>query len=441
VTRAGNGPASAGVGGQAVHDRADPEPAPSSAHRPLAWASARTAAYAAAEPLAARPVRLADALGATLAEPVRAVTPLPAFDAAAMDGYAVGSERGPWRVVGRVLAGDSGIDPIEPDEAVEIGTGAAVPKGTVAVLSYERSTRCGPDVEGAVSPDQHVRRVGEDAPGDADLVGPGALVTPPVLGLAAMVGLDRLQVRPRPRVTALLTGNELIHSGPSGHGKVRDAVGPQLPGLVGWLGGELAWSRPVPDTPAGALREAVSAAATDVVVTCGGAAHGPSDRLREVLRDLGARTVVPSVACRPGHPQHLALLPDGRWLVGLPGNPYAALVAALTLLGPLLAGLAGRPLPTLPLASLAVPAARGAGTPPGQQSGQTGGGAAYARLPGPDSTLTRLLPVRWAAGGTVEPVGRDRPANLWGAAIADALAVVRPGWTGQPVPLLALPTG
>lgn len=416
MTRAGNGPAGAGTAGRAVRDCADHEPRPSSALRPLAWASARTAAYAAAEPLSARPVRLADALGATLAEPVRAATPLPAFDCAAMDGYAVGSGRGPWRVVGRVLAGDAGVDPIEPDEAVEIGTGATVPKGTAAVLSYERSTRQGPDVEGTVLPDQHVRRVGEDAPADADLVPAGMLVSPPILGLAAMVGLDRLQVRPRPRVTALLTGNEIIHSGPSGDGKVRDAVGPQLPGLVGWLGGELAWSRPVPDTPAHALRDAVAVAGTDVVVTCGGAAHGPADRLREVLRELGARTVVPSVACRPGHPQQLALLPDGRWLVGLPGNPYAALVAALTLLGPLLAGLAGRPLPTLPLASLAVPPAT------------------------VDATLTRVLPVRWA-GGAVEPVGRDRPANLWGAAIADALAAVRPGWTGQPVPLLALPTG
>jgi molybdopterin molybdotransferase len=287
----------------------------------------------------------------------------------------------------------------------------------VAVLSYERSTPSGSDVSGEVSIDQHVRRVSEDAPGDADLVAAGVMVTPTILGLAAMVGLDRLPVRPRPRVAALLTGNEIIHSGPSGHGQVRDAVGPQLPGLIGWLGGDLIRSQAVPDTPPATLRQAVAAAAADVVVTCGGAAHGPADRLREVLRSLGARTIVPSVACRPGHPQQLAQLPDGRWLVGLPGNPYAALVAALTLLGPLLAGLAGRSLPTLPLATLAGPPPEGAGQ------------------------LTRLLPVRRAAAGTVEPVGRDRPANLWGAALADALAVVRPGWSGEPVPLLVLPTG
>jgi molybdopterin molybdotransferase len=200
---------------------------------------------------------------------------------------------------------------------------------------------------------------------------------------------------------------------------VRDAVGPQLPGLVAWLGGDLDGLEVVPDTPAEALRAAIAATTTDVVLTCGGAAHGPADRLRDVLDSLGARTVVPSVACRPGHPQQLAKLPDGRWLVGLPGNPYAALVAALTLLGPLLAGLGGRGLPVLPMARLA-------GTPPAGSN--------------PDQ-LTRLVPVRRVRGGDVEPVGRDRPANLWGAAVADSLAVIRPGWTGEPVPQLILPPG
>ncbi|WP_158713127.1 hypothetical protein [Streptomyces sp. NRRL S-1813] len=33
-----------------------------------------------------------------------------------------------------------------------------------------------------------------------------------------------------------------------------------------------------------------------------------------------------AVACRPGHPQLLAQLPDGCWILGLPGNPYAALL-------------------------------------------------------------------------------------------------------------------
>ena len=381
----------------------------------MAWASARTTAYAVAEPQAARSVPLARAGGCTLAAPLRAGTPLPAFDNSAMDGYAVGSEQGPWRIVGRVLAGEVYPNPIAPDEAVEIGTGAGIPPGAVAVLTYERADCSGDKVDGSVPPGLNVRRRGEGAPAAADLMPAGAPITPTVLGLAAMVGLDELSIRPRPTVAAVLTGSEIIHSGLSGNGKVRDGVGVQLPGLIRWLGGDLVDAEFVPDAPVDALGAALAEVTADVVVTCGSAARGPADRLRDTLRELGARVLVPSVACRPGHPQQLARLADGRWLVGLPGNPYAALVAALTLLGPLLAGLAGRNLPTLPLASLSAPKTLAS------------------------DQVTRILPARRAPGGGVELVDRERPANLWGAALADSLAVIRPNWAGDPVPQLLLP--
>jgi molybdopterin molybdotransferase len=238
-----------------------------------------------------------------------------------------------------------------------------------------------------------------------------------VLGLAAEVGLDLLRVRRPPAVAVLLTGDELVHSGGSRHGLVRDSVGPALPGWVGGLGGVTLPAAGVPDTDAATLVAVVQKAGGDVVLTSGGAGGGPKDLVTAALRELGAELVVDGVDCRPGSPARLAGLPDGRWLVSLPGYPYAALVAVLTLLGPLLAGLGGRPLPVLPTAVLA------AAPPPG-------------RTPRP---ATRVLPVRRRPDGTVEPVGRDRPGNLWGAAGADALAAVPPDWTAGPVPLLPLP--
>jgi molybdopterin molybdotransferase len=387
---------------------------------PVPWASARIAAYAAPDPLPPDTVPLADALGTTLAAPLVASASLPAFDCAAMDGYAVGSAAGPWRVVGRVLAGHGVPSPLAAGEAVEIATGAPTPAGAVAVLPHEQATVSGGVVHGEAVPGRHLRPAGEDVIAGRQLLPAGTPVTATVLGLAAAVGEDVLAVRARPRVAALLTGDELIHRGLPGHGRVRDAVGPALPGLVRWLGGEPALVLPVPDTPADQLAAAVAAADGEGVVTVGGAAHGPADRLCGTLLRLGARTVVRSVACRPGHPQRLALLPDGRWLVGLPGNPYAALVASVTLLGPLLAGLGGRPLPVLPTATFSPPS-HATHTAPGAHD------------------FARVVPVQRISGGRMEPVGHDRPGSLWGAALADALAVVPAGWAGEPVPLVALP--
>ncbi|WP_344982177.1 molybdopterin-binding protein, partial [Streptosporangium fragile] len=150
-----------------------------------------------------------------------------------------------------------------------------------------------------------------------------------------------------------------------------------------------------------------------VVVVCGASSKGPADHLRAVLARLGARVLVDGVAVRPGHPQLLARLPGGRLVVGLPGNPYAALVAALTLLAPAVRALAGEP------------------EPPRERSALAGPVRAHP-------SDTRVVAVRRSGRGAV-PVGHDRPGSLRGAALADALAVVPPGWRGEPVELVPLP--
>ena len=232
-------------------------------------------------------------------------------------------------------------------------------------------------------------------------------------GWPRVSGLDALRVRRRPRVTVLVTGDELATSGLPGAGRVRDALGPLLPGLIAWGGGVTGSPSRVADR--GSLLAAAIAAAgkADVVVVCGSSSKGAADHLREVLRDVGAELLVESVACRPGHPQLLARLTDGRLVVGLPGNPYAALVAALTLLVPAL----------------------------GAMTGRAGGHGEWAKL---DARVTahpadtRIVAVR-RAGARMVPVGHDRPGLLRGAALADALAVVPPRWRGEEVELLGLP--
>ena len=376
------------------------------------WHQARRYARAAGSPLPPVDVALCGASGSALAEPLVALSPLPAYDAAAMDGYAVAGS-GPWRIVGRILAGDRDApSPLAPGQAMEIGTGALVPAGAGAVLPYERSTRAGRTVTGEFAPGRHVRRRGEDCPAGQEVLPAGTVVGPAVLGLAASLGHDTLTVHRRPRVGMVLTGAELRDTGIPAAGQVRDAIGPMLPGLVRAAGAEPVWDTRVTDRPA-ALVDALLRPDADVLVVCGATSAGAADHLRGALDTLAARVPVRGVACRPGHPQLLAVLRDGRFVVGLPGNPYAALVAALTLLSPLLGRLAGRAEPPVLTATLAGPVT-------------------------PHERDTRLVPVT-RIGSRARTVGHDRPGSLRGAAGADALAVVPPGWAGAEVELLALP--
>jgi molybdopterin molybdotransferase len=411
----------------------------------MSWEAARVVAAGAACPLGPLPVPLPvplpEALGRRLAAPLRALVAVPGVDTAAMDGYAVAGP-GPWRIVGRVLAGGAlGEGELRAGEAVEIATGAPVPAGSASVLPYERAVAGEAWVDGPAEPGRHIRRRGEDIPEGAVVLGAGAVVTPVALGLAAALGHDELVVRPRPRVTVLVTGDEVVHEGLPGPGRVRDAIGPFLPGLVEWAGGRVVDTTRLPDGAAplrGALAALMTAgpvapgsaprsgapgsapgpggrvAAADVVAVCGASSKGPADHLRAVLGGLGAEVLVDGVAVRPGHPQLLARLPGGALVAGLPGNPFAALAASLTLLAPVLRALAGK-----------------------ATSRETSALAGEVRAHPRD---TRLVPVRRSGKGAV-PVGHDRPGSLWGAALADALAVVPPGWSGEQVELIELPLG
>ncbi|MEV6030172.1 molybdopterin molybdotransferase MoeA [Nonomuraea sp. NPDC052116] len=377
------------------------------------WVTARALAKGSATPLEPASVLLADALGGHLTAPLTALVAVPGVDVSAMDGYAVAGA-GPWRVVGRVLAGGACYgEELRPGEAVEIATGAPTPAGASAVLPYEQAAVDGARVNGAAEIGRHIRRRGEDIAEGAVVLGAGAVVTPVALGLAAALGHDELPVRPRPRVAVLITGDEVVHEGLPAPGRVRDAIGPFLPGLVAWAGGRVASTDVLPDGRE-ALRAALETGAADVVAVCGASSKGPADHLRAVLGDLGADVIVDGVAVRPGHPQLLARLPGGALVVGLPGNPFAALGAALTLLAPILRELAGIPVRT-------------------ETSALAGAVRAHPRD-------TRLVPVRRSGRGAV-PVGHDRPGSLWGAALADALAVVPPGWAGEQVELIELPPG
>jgi molybdopterin molybdotransferase len=362
------------------------------------WDEARVRAHRSAAEPAPRRVPLADAAGGVLAEPLTAPVALPTADCSAMDGYAV---RGapPWRVLGRLRAGEVAETPLELGQAYAVVTGAPLPKATEAVLPIEDALRTGDELRGNATPGRHVRRAGEECAAGDRIVDACTPVTPALLGLAAALGHDFLTVRPVPTVRALVTGDELATCGPPVPGRVRDAIGPMLPGLVAGCGGRWLGATRVPDEPARLAAE-LAAPGADLLLVSGASGPGPADHLHAVLAAAGARLLVDGVACRPGHPQTLSVLPGGVPVVGLPGNPLAALVAFLTLAVPALSGLRGHPLPELPTVPV--------------------------RGLDPHPVDHRIVPVR-LRDGVAEPVGHGGAAMLRGAAVADRLAVLDPG--------------
>jgi molybdopterin molybdotransferase len=394
----------------------------------LDWAQARSRVYEAGRAAVPEPVDLplAEADGRTLAEPLTTLTDLPAFPTSSVDGWAVRGA-GPWRIVGRVLAGGTPPPLTGDDTAVEIATGAMLPDGAAGVLRIEESTRT-PEglVAGTLRPAPEWRAPGEEARAGEELLPAGTPVDPGVIGLAASCGYDTLRVRRAPRAALIIFGDELLTTGRPCAGRVRDSLGPAVPGWLRRYGATITAADlvgPVADTldaHVDALRRGLAEA--DLVCTTGGTMNGPVDHLHPALRELGAEYVVNTVAVRPGFPMLLARVvgADGRarFVAGLPGNPQSAIVATVSLVAPLLAGLQGRAMPALPRVTLAEPV-------PGRG----------------DHTHLALARVD-AARNTAHPVRHVGSAMLRGLAQADGFAVIAPGTRGEPgdlVPLVPLP--
>ena len=415
------------------HTPADHEPTPAPHapgphnrdrhHKATPWPEAREiaarAARAAVRAAHRVPVSvpLDAALGLTLAAPLTALTDLPSFDTSAMDGWAVAGP-GPWDVRDEgVLAGHGEPEPLTDGEAVRIATGARIPPDTTAVLRSEHGRMDSKDRlhnTREIEPGQDIRPRGQECRSGDQLLAVGTLVTPAVLGLAAAAGYDTVTAVPRPRVEVLVLGDELLTEGLPHDGLIRDALGPMLPPWLRALGADVTAVRRLGDD-AKALHKALTRSDADLIVTTGGTAAGPVDHVHPTLERIGAELLVDGVKVRPGHPMLLARTKENQHLVGLPGNPLAAVSGLLTLAEPLLRTLAARPAPesyTLPLKEAAH-------------------GHPYD---------TRLIPVV-LRGDHAVPLHYHGPAMLRGMAAADAIAVVPPGGAraGQETELLDLP--
>ncbi|GAB4100618.1 molybdopterin molybdotransferase MoeA [Sinomonas halotolerans] len=419
-----------------------PGDAPEADHHALhlTWTEARETAARAAGPIPPSDVPLAASVGRTLAEDVTALRDMPHYASSAMDGWAVRGT-GPW-----VLA-ETG-ERLAAHEASTIVTGGDLPPGTSAVLRREHG-EVAPDEDGlphlrlaAGAPPgsprggADIRPAGEEARAGEVLVPAGTVLTPAHVALAALAGYDGLTVTGRPLVRLVRTGGEVVESGLPGPGLVRDVFSHLVPPLLAAYGGILAghdrigddageWAAALADVPQGpesagaddAGHGAAVGAPADVVVTTGGTGRGGSDHLRGIVADMGGRILVDGVAMRPGHPTVLAELPDGRFVLGLPGNPLAAIVGLVAVGEPLLAALSGRE----PLTAVELPS-----------------GEAFEA----DPRRTRIVPFR-RVYGMASPRSGTGSGMLRGLAAADGLMVVPPHGVelGEPVACLPLPWG
>lgn len=284
------------------------------------------------------PLSIAQACGMVLAETVCADMSVPPYPKSAMDGYAVRaadlegcSEKNPaeLKVKGQLLAGDYEEILYEKDTAVRVMTGAFIPDGYDAVVRQE-DTDYGEEkvtVRTGVKPWQNYCKVGEDiACGDV-VAQKGTRLRPVHIGLLAEVGRAEVPVYRPVRTAILCTGTELTEAGhPLKKGKIYNSISYLLSAAIRNQGLQVASCEICADDEellAGKLREALDAA--DIVITTGAVSVGKRDIVPAILQDIGARILFRRANIQPGTPT-TGSVKDGKVILSLSGNPYAALV-------------------------------------------------------------------------------------------------------------------
>jgi molybdopterin molybdotransferase len=303
-------------------------------------------------PLGRENVPLAEALGRTLAEALAARRTQPPAAISAMDGFAlragdVAALPVRLKLIGTSAAGHGFAGAVGAGETVRIFTGAPLPQGADAILIQEEAQSDGAIVmpSASVKAGSHIRAAGVDfKEGDA-LLSAGTRLGPVEIALAAAMNYADLPVAQCPRVAILATGDELVPPGGAiGRDQIVASNAPAIAALA-----QLAGGTPIDLGIAGdnfaALEAGIKAARkakADVLVTLGGASVGEHDLVKSALAREGMELGFWRIAMRPGKPLIHGRLGDMP-ILGLPGNPAAAIVCALLFLVPLVRALCGDP--------------------------------------------------------------------------------------------------
>jgi molybdopterin molybdotransferase len=170
---------------------------------------------------------------------------------------------------------------------------------------------------------------------------PAAPLAPAAIAVLASLGIGVLEVRRRPVVAILSTGDELVAPGePLGHGQIYDANSVALAAAVAEAGGEPRRLAIAGDDAAlieQRLRE--GAERSDLLVVSGGVSVGRHDHVRAAIDALGELGFW-RIAVQPGKPLAFGRI-AGRPVIGLPGNPVSALVTFELFARPMLRAMQG----------------------------------------------------------------------------------------------------
>lgn len=292
-------------------------------------------------------VDLLDAHQRVLNEDIFANMDVPPFDRTTKDGFAVysedtftASEENP--VILKLLEHiDAGYNPkkeVTSGFCSLINTGAPIPPGADGIVMVEYTQTHGDEIHifKPCHPGQDIVRKGSDIKDGEILIKKGTILSSDKIGALSALGLTKIPVRKKLKVSIISTGRELVEIGSKlNPGEIYDINSYSLQSAVSACACEPIWLGVVPDDYENLKKILIkSLEKSDLILTSGSTSAGTGDVLKDVLNEMG-EVLVHGISVKPGKPTIVGVVND-KMVVGLPGNPVAALMIFEIFLSPLL---------------------------------------------------------------------------------------------------------
>ncbi len=278
-------------------------------------------------------VPLLESLGLILAENITADRDFPPFDRVAMDGIAINQKAESFKIEAIQYAGEAQKSLQNPQNCIEVMTGAVLPLGCNTVIRYEDVEI--QEVDGVkvakiviplseISQGQNVHRQGADRKAGDMLLEKGLEISPPEIAVMASVGKAMVKVEMPPRVAVISTGDELVEisENPLPY-QIRMSNSYLLSAALERIGVKANLFHLMDDKVLLSNELKYILSNHDVILLSGGVSAGKKDFVPEILKDLGVKKLFHKVAQKPGKPFWFGKTDEGKTVFALPGNPVS----------------------------------------------------------------------------------------------------------------------
>ena len=273
-----------------------------------------------------------DSLNYILAQDVLSPINIPGFDNSAMDGYGFNSEGSKYqtfKVIGKSFAGTPFNGNIAKDECIRIMTGAKLPPSCDCVIMQEKidivdEYLIKPQIN--IQKDLNIRKTGEDIKEGATALIKGTQINPKNLGYLCSLGIPKVNVYRKLKVSFFSTGDELVELGNSlSDGQIYDSNRYTIKSYLENLNCETFDLGNIKDDKEYLKKIIVeSSKKSDIIITSGGVSVGEADFIKQILNEVG-ETLFWKIAMKPGRPLAFGKINNSIFF-GLPGNPVAVMI-------------------------------------------------------------------------------------------------------------------